>query len=422
MLDKINTILEKKEYRRIIENILSLFSLQGFNYILPLITFPYLTRVLGPEKYGLITFAMALISYFQMLTNFGFNFSASREIAINRNDDVKVSKIFSSVMTTKTILMVLSFIILTVVVFSFDKFRSNWVLYYLTFGLVLGNLTLPTWFFLGMEKMKYISILNMGIGLIYTVSIFIFVRNSADYLYVPLINSIGTLIIGLYSLRLVKKEFNVNFRLPSLTDIKYQIEDGKHLFMTTLATSLYSTSTRFILGLFVSSTILGYYSVAETIARSLQQLITPISQAIYPYFSKIQSEDRIKAKTQLKKLLILVGVFTFLISVLLVFCAPIIIEILAGPEYVASIPLLQVYVFVVFTVGMSSILGLQGLVAFGHQEKQSKIVMFAVVIHLILLACLISILGSLGAVIAVVITESIICTIEYIVLKRLQIL
>lgn len=422
LINKINKILGNDVYKRVIENMLSLFSLQGFNYILPLITFPYLTRVLGPDKYGLITFAMAFISYFQLVTNYGFNLSASREIALNRDNDVKVSKIFSSVMTTKTLLTVLGFLTMSVIVFSFDKFRSDWLLYFITFGIVIGNLTLPTWFFLGMEKMKYISILNIVIGLMYTASIFVFVRNPTDYLYVPLINSVGTLIVGIYALRLVKTEFGVNFSLPSTNDIKHQMEDGWHLFISTLATNLYSTSTRFILGLFVSNTILGYYSVAETIARALTQIIYPVSQSLYPYFSKLQSENREKAKSQLKIISIIIGITTFLISVILVFLAPFLIELLAGPAYAASIPLLQVYVFVVFAVAMDNVLGMQGLLSFGHKEKFSKIVMFAAVLHIFILIGLIFILGSLGAVIAVVITQLIICIIEYIVLKRLHIL
>lgn len=270
--------------------------------------------------------------------------------------------------------------------------------------------------------MKYVSILNIGIGLIYTASIFVFVRNATDYLYVPLINSVGTLIIGIYALRLVKTEFDVNFSRPSANDIKHQLEDGWHLFISTLATNLYSTSTRFILGLFVSNTILGYYSVAETIARALQQLVTPISQSLYPYFSKLQSENRPKAIFQLKKLSVIIGVSSFLISVILVILAPYLIEILAGPEYAASVPLLQVYVFVVFAVAVGNVLGMQGLLSFGQKEKYSKIVLFAGVLHIIILLGLIFLLGSMGAVIAVVITQLVICLIEYIVLRRLQIL
>lgn len=422
MLNYIKKILLNEDYKRITENILSLFSLQGFNYILPLITFPYLTRVLGPDKYGLVVFALAFMGYFQILTDYGFNLSATREVSIHRYDDTKISQIFSSVMVTKFFLMIISFIIMTLIVFSFEKFRSECLLYFLTFGLVIGSLLLPTWFFQGMEKMRYISILNIVISLIYTVLIFMFVRTASDYLYVPLINSVGTIIIGVYSLSLVRKQFDVKFCKPSMEDIKHQMKDGWHLFISTMAISLYTTSNRFILGFFVSYTILGYYAVAETIVRALQGLITPISQAIYPYFSKLQSENRPKAIKQLRKILLWIGVLSFLLSVLLVYCSPLLVELLAGRAYAASIPILQILVFIVFAVGVNNILGVQGLVAFGYQEKFSKIVIFAGILHIFILIGLILIWGSIGAAIAVVITELIICVLMYLALKRLKIL
>lgn len=422
MLRFIRQILQNKEYKRVTDNIISLFGLQGFIYILPLITFPYLTRVLGPDKFGLVAFALAFIGYFQILTDYGFNLSATREISIYRDDKSKVSKIFSSVMASKFILMIISLAIMTLIVFSFDIFRNEWLLYFFTFGLVLGSLLLPTWFFQGMERMRYISILNILISVIYTVAIFIFVRNPSDYLYVPLINSIGAIIIGTYSLSLVRRQFGVEFVKPSFNDIKHQMKEGWHLFLSTMAISLYTTSNRFILGLFAGNTIVGYYAVAETVGRALQGLVSPISQAIYPYFSKLQLDNRSKAIGQLKKILLIVGVLSFLVSILLVFCAPLIVELLAGPEFAASIPLLQILVFVVFAVGINTILGIQGLVAFGYQEKFSKIVIFAGILHIFLLLGLIFVLGSLGAAIAVVITELIICLIEYMVLRRLQIL
>lgn len=422
MINYLKKIMQNEAYKRIITNMLSLFSLQGLTYILPLITFPYLTRVLGPENYGLIAFATAFIAYFQIFTDYGFNLSATREISINREDKRKVSEIFSSVMVTKTLLMIISFIIMTIVVFSFDKFRSNWILYLFTFGLVIGNLLMPSWFFQGMEKLKYISILNIGTLLIYTASIFIFIRHPSDYIYVPLINSIGTITIGIVALRIIKKDFGLNFVLPCTKDIKDQMQKGWNLFISTLGISLYTTSNTFILGFFVSSTIVGYYAVAETLMKALQGLISPISQSIYPYFSKLQSNNSLRAKSELKKILIIIGVLSLTLSIVLVFCAPLIIKILAGTKYLHSIPLLQVMVFIVFAVGVNNILGIQGLVAFGYEKHFSKIVIFAGLLHLLILLSLIFLLGSLGAAIAVVTTELIICVIEYILLRRLGIL
>ncbi|NYB51986.1 MAG: flippase [Methanobacteriaceae archaeon] len=422
MFNYIRKIFSNDDYKRIIDNIISLFGLQGFNYLMPLITFPYLTRVLGPDNYGLLAFALAFIGYFQILTDYGFNLSATRAISINRNDNSKVSEIYSSVMVSKAILMIISFCLMTFIVSSFDKFRNDWLLYFFTFGLVFGNLLLPTWFFQGMEKMRYISILNICIGLIYTIFLFIFVRNKSDYIYVPLINSMGTIIVGLYALSLVHREFNIKFCKPSMESIKNQLKDGWHLFISNMAISLYTTSNRFILGFFVSNYILGYYAVAETIVKALQGLISPISQAIYPYISKLQSENKQKAIKQFKKILMLIGLLSFLISVLLVFCSPLLVELLAGSAYTSSIPLLQVMVFIVFAVGVNNILGIQGLVAFGYQKKFTKIVIFTGIIHIFLLIFLIVILGAMGAAITVVITELIICLLMYLSLRRLKIL
>lgn len=149
MRSRAESILRNSDYRRVLENIASLTGIQMVQYLLPLVTFPYLTRVLGPGNYGKVAFAVAFITYFNLITDYGFNLSATREISINRDDTERVSRIYSSVMVTKTLLMLLTFTAMLTIVLSVDRFRSDLPLYIYTYGIVLGSVLFPVWFFQG---------------------------------------------------------------------------------------------------------------------------------------------------------------------------------------------------------------------------------------------------------------------------------
>ncbi|MDK2791076.1 MAG: hypothetical protein PWP15_1596 [Methanothermococcus sp.] len=422
MIEKIKNMFGSQEKRRLLENFMSLSILQVANYILPLITLPYLVRVLGPDKFGLISFAQAFIGYFSILTNYGFNLSATREISINRENQEKVSEIFSAVITIQLLLTILSFIIMTLIMFSSTKFSKDWLLYFYTFGMVVGQVLFPVWFFQGMERMKYITFLNITAKLIFTVAIFIFIHKSSDYIYVPLINSLGYLIAGVISLWIIFKDFGVKFTLPSFENIKYHLKEGWHIFISTVAVSLYTTSNTFILGLFTNNTIVGYYSAAERLVRAVQGLWSPVSQTIYPYFSKLYNQDQGKAKQLLVRVLGIAAMITFLISTLGCLSAPFFLPLVLGKEYLPSVPVFQILVFVIFAVGINNILGIQGLVSFGYGYKFSQVVIIAGIVHLTLLFVLIPKFDYLGPAIATILSELFICVIEYIILKRLRVL
>jgi len=391
--------------KRLTENFLSLLILQGLNYILSLVTFPYLVRILGPEKFGLIAFAQAFVAYFQILTDYGFNLSATREISINRENKQKVNEIFSSVMTVKLFLCLLSFLILSIFLIFIPKFRNDWLIYIFTFGMVLGNVLFPVWFFQGMEQMRYITILHIIAKTIFTISIFVFVKKMSDYLYVPLINSLGYLTAGILSLWVVNKEFGVKFVLPTLDAIKNQLKEGWHIFISTVAISLYTTSNTFILGLFTSNTIVGYYSAAEKIVRAIQGLLTPVSQTVYPYISKLASESKEKAISFIRKIVKVVGGGTFVVSFLLFTFAVPIVNIVLGKQYQQSIIVLRILAFLPFIIGLSNVFGIQTMLPFNFKESFSKILILAGILNVGLAFILVPFFHHIGISIAVVATE-----------------
>jgi PST family polysaccharide transporter len=335
MFYKVEKILLSPTYKTLVENFLSLSFLQFANYIFPLITLPYLVRVLGPEKYGLISFAQAFIGYFQILTDYGFNLSATREISINRGNKEKVSEIFSSVMIIKFFLLLLSFGLMTIIVFFFKRFRQDWLIYYLTFGMVLGQTIFPIWFFQGMERMKYITFLNVLAKLIFTIAIFIFVKKSSDYLYVPLLNSLGFVGAGILALWIVFKEFGVFFRIPSFEDVKHHLKEGWHVFVSLVFITGYTNSRIFAVGLFSpNNAITGYYAIAEKLMGIVQTFpLASVIQALYPRLSKIYAENKLKAKFIADKLQRYTTIAYLIICTTFFIIAPKVVEIVAGSSY-----------------------------------------------------------------------------------------
>lgn len=418
IIDKIKT---NSDYKRIFSNFVSLSVLQAANYLLPLITLPYLVRVLGPERFGLLAFAQAFVGYFNILTDYGFNLSATREISINRNNKEKVSEIFSSVMIIKTVLLIISFIVMNVIVFSFEKFRREWLIYYLTFGAVLWQVLFPGWLFQGMERMKYITILNITTRLIFTVAIFIFIKSASDYIYVPLLNLVGYILTGIVSMWIVFRGFKISFIKPRIDSIKVQLKEGWYIFISTIAISLYTTSNTFILGLFTNNTIVGYYSAAEKIIKASLGLFGPVSQTIYPYISKIANESKEKAILFIRRITFIVGGISFALSMLIFLLADFIVKILLGNQYLESIIVLRILAFLPFVVALSNIFGIQTMLTFNFKKAFSNILILASIINILLAFILVPLYKHIGISFSVFISEIFVTISMFIYLQRQKI-
>jgi PST family polysaccharide transporter len=252
-----------QKHRTILGNFFSLSVLQFATYLAPVITLPYLVRVLGPSRFGLVELARAIAVYFVILTDYGFNLSATREISLHRGNPRRLSEIFSAVMLLKLLLTVASFVALVAAVFGVPKLRGDWPVYLLAFGTVVGQCLFPIWLFQGLERMKYTAILTIFSKLVTTVSIFVFIRQSDQYLYVPVVQSVGTIAMGVAGLFVALREFPVHFALPSRALLRQELADGWHLFISKMSITLYTTSTTVILGLFTNNTFVAYYVAGE---------------------------------------------------------------------------------------------------------------------------------------------------------------
>jgi len=366
-----------EEIKRLITNFLSLSVLQGANYILPLITLPYLVKVLGVEKFGLVAFAQAFISFFGILVDYGFNLSATREVSIYRDNKIKLTEIYCSVMIIKLFLIFVSFLILTIIIFCCETFLTNWKLYYLTFLFVIGQALFPVWYFQGLEKMKYITIVNITSKLIFTILIFIFIKVESDYILVPILNGFGFILGGVFSISIVSKIFKQEFKIQSLNIIVKYFKDSSQFFLSRVSVTVYTSANAFVLGLFTNTTMVGYYSIAEKLYQAILGVYKPVVQVLYPYVAK---ERDLKL---FKKIFLFVVIINTMGIILLYFLGEDIFNLFFTQNIgIESIRVFNIFLVVSLIVVPSILLGYPFLGALGFAKYPNYSVVYASVFHI----------------------------------------
>lgn len=360
-----------------IKNFLSLAAVQGVNYLLPLMTLPYLVRVLGVDNFGIFSFATAIVAFFAVITDYGFNFSATREISVNKFDKTEITKIYSSVMTLKIILMLLSFLILCIMVFFIPKFNDNLLIYLLCYGVVLGQVLFPVWFFQGMEQMQFITVVNVFSKILSTVCIFIFINDPNDLYLVPVFMSLGAIIGGIYSLRLISKEFGISFKIQSRGELERHLKGGGNLFLTSFLSTLLTSSGILVLGFYASNTVVGIYSAIEKIFRAVVGLFAPITQALYPIScQKLNTGNIADSRKYFKKIFYIIFLLTLITAILICFLSNVIIDFFYGINMLQYVYILQLMMlWLIFSV-MNNIIGIQYLSA----KRKDKFYLIAFVI------------------------------------------
>jgi len=415
-------IVTHEERKIVFKNFISLTTLQGVSYLLPLVVLPYLIRVIGIEKFGLIAFAQSLIQYFMILTDYGFSLSATRKISLCKDEDcqTQTNTIFSSVMTVKLLLAGLSFIILCLVISLIPKFRNDWLVYILSFGAVIGNTLFPVWFFQGKEKMSYITLINVIGGIAYTLCIFIFIKSPKDYLLLPVLNSLLFLISGILGLHIAFSKFKLEFILQKYTDIKSELKTGWDIFISTVSINAYTTTRIFAVGLLTNNAITGYFSLAERIANFIQTFpMDSFSRAVFPRINKVfaRNEKRALAIMQRIQLGITSG---FVVSLpIAYFIAPWIIYLACGNAYQEAIITLRLLLVAVFFVGANAF-RVQFLLVCGKPDFYAKIHVAAAIVGSPLIFLLINKFSYAGAALATVLTEAGVFTVTLIIIHKLS--
>ena len=408
--------------KKLLTNTLWLYSLQGLNYVLPILVLPYLIRVLGVGNYGLIAIAQAFAQYFTIFTDYGFNLSATRRIAVAGGTQTDaVRRTFWGVLLIKGVLLLAGFALLLGITAAVPSMASMRPAYLVAYLAVLGNVLFPVWYFQGVEKMKAISIIT-GLSRIVTVgSIFFLVHGPADTLRALALQASAPLLAGTLGFFVAARANWQDAALPQRAELALLLREGWHLFVSTAAVTLYTNTNVFLVGMLGGAAQAGYFSAAEKIIRAAQGLLIPITQVLFPHVNGLVRQSREMAVRFIRKSLLSIALPTFAGSLVILLAAPLLARLAFGFANSSTNSTLRWIAFIPFLVAVSNILGIQTMVVFGYEKAFSRILTAAGVFNVTLAWFLVRWKGAPGAGAAVLATEALITLAMLLFLQRVGI-
>lgn len=371
------SVIRKALKSHLFENFISLGIIQGLNYLLPLITIPFLFNQLGTEKYGLVNFTFAFIQYFIILTDFGFGLSGTRYIAANRNDFVKVNRFVNSATISRLIMASISFFIVLLCVCTIPSLTEYKLFSFLFYGQVIGNALTPTWFFQGMERMMFNTIIHVTTKTISILPLFVIVQCPQDYLYIPICYSLGTIVAGSLSILLMRRTFGVKFYITSFREVKEVIIDSSRYFLSRISNSIFTNTNTFLLGLCCGNVQVGYYSLADKVHTAVDSLYGPVNGTLFPYMTKNRN-------LSLYKKILIYGFFVnlFFITVLF-FLLPVVCPVLFKGFSPISMQIIHILLVDNVISFVNTFIGYPFLGAYGHPNYCNYSLIGTSIFHII---------------------------------------
>lgn len=403
----------------LVKNVFSLGIVQIANYVFPFITVPIVSRIIGPDKFGVLSFATSFATYFTLLINFGFDLSATRAIAANRNNPEERSKIFNQVVTAKTLLFAVSLILFLVALFTVPQLKNEKEVAVFSFLLCFSWVITPNWLYQGMQELSRVAIFNLATKVIFTVVILLIVRERSDYIWQPLAISLAQIVVGVYSFVYALRRYKISLTMSRLQPVLQLLWSERIIFFSMVVINLYTTTNVVLLGFLQNPTQVGYYSAGYRLIMIIQSLISiPLSQAMFPFIGSAFSQSREKGLNVVKQMLPVVTILTFSAALILWLLSPMIILLVYGHKFEPSIMVFRILAFVPMIVGWSNLFGVQTMINLKMDKVFFRITAMGAVTSIILNFLFVSKLGFVGTALSWVLTEVLIVVSMYAVLAK----
>ena len=355
--------------KTIYRNITALSVLQIANYLIPFLVLPVVSRILGPALFGSVGYAQNIITYLTLLVNFGFEYSATRQIALAGEDKAKKNRLFWAVLSVKGCLLLLSFAILAVLPTFVPRIACDPKLYIYTALTNIGIVLFPTWYLQGEQQMDKMAWANFFTKLLGALLVIAIVREAAAYRWYPLLLSFASIIVGIGALIYVIRHFHIGRYECTRASIREVLAPSWPIFLNNVFVSLYTTVNMTLLGAFAADETIGYFSAAQRIILALNMVVVlPVSTAVYPEISRQFELSKRQGVQFLKHVLLYASLASAIVSLITFLTAPLVIRIVYGGGFGPAIDILRWLSPIPFLVMVATLLTIQGLYGMGLQK------------------------------------------------------
>ena len=384
-------------------NIAALYGVHLVNYLLPLVTVGYLSRILGPEGWGELAVAQGIALCIATFVEYGFNLSATREVARYRSDKERMRSLLAGVFGAKILLVIVAAGVTSVLLPLFPLLhgKSEFVWLAVIWGAAQGCTAL--WFLQGYERLGKISLFEIAVKVLVVVFICLLVRSRQDNWLVLSLYAAGAIVATGVSVALAVKE--VGFSMPLRSNTWHALRLGWSMFLYRGSATLYTTANIFVLGLMASSQAVGYYAGAEKIGRSPLNLIWPFSYALYPKIANVAHDSKQSTRRLEQFSLAVLGSAGVVMGLGIYFLAPVLVRVLLGPSFAPAVPTLQVLAALCPLVAVNTFIAMHCLLPAGLDRALISVTFLSGLASLSLAALLAPRFGSVGMAWAVTAAE-----------------
>ena len=391
--------------------------LQMANYLIPLMVLPVVSRVLGAALFGSVGYAQNIVTYLTLLVNYGFEYSATRQIALAGQDKERKRQLFWAVLFVKTLLLLLSFLILALLPLFMERVASDPRLYVYTALTNIGIVFFPTWYLQGEQQMDKMAWANFFTKLLGALLVVAFVREAAAYRLYPLFLSLASVVVGIGALYYVIRHFRIGAFSLSATTLREVLAAGAPIFLNNVFVALYTTVNMTLLGLYASDTTIGYFSAAQRLILALNMVVVlPVSTALYPEISCRFAASEEEGIRFFKRVLLLAGTAAAVVSVLTYLTAPLVIQLVYGAGFEPAVAILKWLSPIPVLVMTATLLTVQGLYGMGLQRWAPWVGLILAAVCITLNLMLLPQLGAQASCVSWIVAEIVECILVGIIL------